>query len=781
MTSVYHCGDEGRRAAVRDSANLNGIGFLEVSTDQRKLSVYFLKTPAPAGIGATNVVIEGGVRITSVRAELVEYKGDILEVTVKTPGDFSIYTLRLQGVAGLDPRLSAVQFSFKVDCPSDFDCKSAVQCSPRQSSEPDIDYLAKDYASFWRLMLDRLSTIMPDWRERNPADLGIALVELMAYIGDQLSYFQDAVATEAYLGTARKRISVRRHARLVDYLMHDGCNARAWIQFEVEDNIILPAGMRVLTRKASQPVVVPPAEATSALAEGPVVFETMHEINLDPAHNELKFYTWSDRECCLPAGATEATLERPLSDLNVGDVLIFEEVRGPKTGEPADADPAHRHAVRLTKAEPFTDPLNGQAVVEIAWRREEALPFPFCLSARTDAEHGSQFINHVSIARGNVVLADHGQWLRDARDNIIEEPIDAAPFRPVLQRGPLTHAAPLPDHFRALPAADLLKYDSRDARPSVFLKIPATGEIWRPQRDLLASDKFKPELVVEMEEDGRAHLRFGDDVHGKRPAAGTKFTASYRIGNGATGNVGAEALGRVITSMSGITKVRNPLPAGGGREPEALEEVRQFAPQAFRVQQRAVTADDYAKVAERHPEVQRAAATFWWTGSWHTVFVSIDRRGGLPVDVDFERRIRAHLSFYRMAGHDLEVDGPQFVPLDIAMTICIKPGYFRNEVKKALLERFSNHMLSDGSRGFFHPDNLTFGQPVYLSRIYAAANAIDGVESAEMTRFQRLGKSPSQELENGVLPIGHVEIARLDNDLNFQENGRIEFNLFGGK
>ncbi len=57
------------------------------------------------------------------------------------------------------------------------------------------------------LMLDRLAEMLPDWNERNPADLGIALVELMAYAADHLSYYQDAVATEAYLGTARKRVS----------------------------------------------------------------------------------------------------------------------------------------------------------------------------------------------------------------------------------------------------------------------------------------------------------------------------------------------------------------------------------------------------------------------------------------------------------------------------------------------------------------------------------------------------------------------------------------------
>ena len=55
------------------------------------------------------------------------------------------------------------------------------------------------------------------------------LVEALAYSADQLSYQQDAVATEAYLRTARKRISVRRHARLMDYFISEGCNARTWV------------------------------------------------------------------------------------------------------------------------------------------------------------------------------------------------------------------------------------------------------------------------------------------------------------------------------------------------------------------------------------------------------------------------------------------------------------------------------------------------------------------------------------------------------------------------
>ena len=66
----------------------------------------------------------------------------------------------------------------------------------------------------------------------------------------------------------------------------------------------------------------------------------------------------------------------------------------------------------------------------------------------------------------------------------------------------------------------------------------------------------------------------------------------------------------------------------GGTDFEDVEAARRDAPQAFRTQERAVTAADYAAAAERRADVQRAAATFRWTGSWHTVFVTADRVGG---------------------------------------------------------------------------------------------------------------------------------------------------------
>jgi hypothetical protein len=878
----YICQAGERRDAVRAARGpdgappLNGIDFLEVvSGDQRTLDVHFIH--ALPGSGATvevppgasaltddNIVIEGGPRAIPVEivAPVVLSAPHVLTVTVAAPGDFSPYTLRLATSKadrsspdfflpppGFDPQTSAVTFSFKVECVNDLDCRTDDTCPVEPLPAPDLNYLAKDYASFRQLMLDRMSVQMPRWTERNPADLGVALVELLAYTADHLSYQQDAIATEAYLDTARRRVSVKRHARLVDYHMHDGCNARAWVQLRVDVDVIrplptdetpnipaVPRGTQLLTHVPGLPERVGTASAAAREALGRrsvEVFETMHDVqSLYLDHNDLLFYTWGQEECCLPAGATRATLRENRPNLRPGDVLIFAEARGPLTGETPDADPRRRQAVRLTHVvatdrdgNPLTDPLNGQPITEIAWHVGDALEQPFCLSSRTDEEHGQQLAADVSIALGNVVLTDHGRtidapddlgvvppprlyrvpaarpvlaggvvvsrderrWRETAGDEGQHRPPVPPRYRPALRDASLTFAAPYPfaaDEDVRLPARAALSFGAADAVPritSLTGTLDGDSAVWEARRDLLNSARDAPEFVVEVESDGTARLRFGDDRHGARPRPGTAFSALYRVGNGTRGNVGREAIRHVVSDLVQIVAVGNPLPAGGGGDPESIERARQQAPFAFRYQRRAVTAADYVAVAEGHPGVQRAAATMRWTGSWHTVFLTIDRTGGLPVDPEFEVELRRYLADFRMAGHDLEIDDPRLVPLEIAMQVCVEPDYFRSDVQSALLLVFSSRRRPDGSPGPFHPDSFTFGQTVYLSPLYAAAETVPGVQSVRITTFQRQGQPATSALATGELALGRLEIATLENDPSFPDRGVFRLTVEGGR
>ena len=921
------CQNEKRLESLRRHEQLNGLDYLEVrpnyggTSKEVKLTVYFLGK-ATVALDASNVVIEGGRRIRDIRVKSVyvhQYKhrqlDDFMEVIVDRGGDFSDYTLRIvkgrdeNGVwlphPDFDTRYDRIDFNFKIDCPSDLDCKQQRICPPITKQEPEINYLAKDYATFRQLILDRLALVIPEWKERHIPDLGITLVELLAYVGDYLSYYQDAVATEAYLNTARLRTSVRRHVRLVDYFMHEGCNARTWLHVQTDQDFELePNDVFFITKLEGFKSVLTEEDLRRTKLENYEPFEAMTNkaIRFYSGHSEIKFYTWGDTECCLPRGTSAATLigrwigegpeektqknagekkgiaqqprfATPLLHLQKGAVLVFEEVKGSKTANKADADPTHRHAVRLTDVAHGNDPLDPDLdLTEIVWAEEDALPFPLCLSA-LGPPPDCALVEDISVARGNVVLIDHGRRYEEVVGVVpIKETVEQCAskgvladtaivpqrYRPRLAKTPLTFAEPM---RKGTPASKTLRQEVRQALPEIeLLSIPGAPdgnkplfswaeledplslakrllvdsssaaqalkyklsektvrlfeefkgdsskisdefqqslrkdmeqllEAWRPVRDLLASGDQDRHFVVEMDDDGKAQLRFGDGQCGWLPEAGMSFRAKYRVGNSLRGNVGVNIISHLVTrkhrlNFGNLFEIRNPFAAIGGTSPEPVADVKLFAPYAFRKEiQRAITADDYARIAESEfkDKIQRAAATLRWNGSWYEVLIAIDPLGKGEADKALLDQISERLYRYRRIGHDVVVRSAYRVPLDISMTVCVLSGYQRGHVEEALLDVFSNRVRSSGRLGFFHPDNLSFGEGIYLSKLVTEAQAVPGVESVEIMRFQRLDELANDELENGIVPLGPLEIARLDNDPSFPEHGRLILDMRGGR
>jgi len=535
---IYQCCNLNRKSAIANNpaVALNGIDYLEVaaqgyaaltsppqqpSPPQQTLLVHCLNA-VPSTLTPDNLLIEGGESITDITVTSVTPaavpRQNVLVVQTNKPGDFSTYHLRLvksatqaaespfdvtQVLPGFDPHLADVEFSFKVECGPDFDCAPPPAICPQApSAPPPINYLAKDYGSFRTLILDRLNQLLPVWGGASEADLGIALAEVIAYQGDYLSYQQDAIATEAYIETARSRVSLRRHARLVDYHVHDGCNARTWIQLTIaanpDDAIFLD---RTLTRFYTYAPGMPSSLAVgagneeAALSSGVQVFQPMQDALLYQAHNQLFFYTWGDTECCLPQGALEATLKGSYRNLRPGDVLLFQEIVGPQTGNSADADLRHRCAVRLTQVatqnangRPLVDPLfdqtgnpisnpatqNPTPVTEIQWSQDDALPFPICISSTyLDSNGIQQTLTNVSVALGNVVLADHGLSISGRNLGTVPAPSLFLPPDPAADRCQPTGLVPLPVRFRPpIPDSPITQ-----AVPQPLAGIPVTPSV----------------------------------------------------------------------------------------------------------------------------------------------------------------------------------------------------------------------------------------------------------------------------------------------------------------
>jgi hypothetical protein len=459
--------------------------------------------------------------------------------------------------------------------------------------------------------------------------------------------------------------------------------------------------------------------------------------------------------------------------------------------------------VRLTRVEPNVDALiNDRPLLEIEWAPEDALPFSPCLSARLPAPDCRR-IDNISVARGNVILVDHGRSVHEplgpvlpgdsegecgCDGAVIESTARPLPFNPKLGSAPLTFRQP-PDP--AAPASSAVLQDPHAALPQIVLfETTAQGDDssveWTPLYDLLESGGDDRVFAAEIDDDGFGNLRFGDGELGRQPDAGTIFDAKYRVGDGPAGNVGRETINRLVLRsehLSGTSiQPRNPMPATGGTAPEPISEVKLFAPGAFRkILDRAITADDYAALAGQDPALQRAAAELEWTGSWYEAHVAVDPLHTESATPALLAEVDSRLERYRRMGHDVAVVAGEYVPIWLAMEACVLPHNARGQVKAALLDVFSNRRLSDGSLGFFHPDRLTFGAGIYLSQIVAAAMAVEGVETVKVLRFQRLHAPADHEIENGVLPLRATEIAQLDNDPNFPENGKLQLILRGGR
>jgi hypothetical protein len=505
---------------------------------------------------------------------------------------------------------------------------------------------------------------------------------------------------------------------------------------------------------------------------------------------------------------------RRLHQLQSGQFLAFEEVRNPRTGNPADADPTRRHVVRITRVTRAVDTLYDMPVLEIEWDAVDALPFAFCLSATSDAPN-CQYYDDISVARGNLVLADHGRTLgRIVLDEHAPEDLGKVPmletrlpcgdgpcpkevanvpgrYRPQLRRAPLTFSQPL---NTGAPASAMIEQDPRLALPQIALQGDSLGrtgpQSWQPRPDLLSSGPGDRHYVVEMDDDGRAHLRFGDGDSGQAPQADTHFEATYRIGNGPAGNVGAEAISHIVLSdfwLSGVDlAVRNPLPTRGGTAPEPTVEVKLIAPSAFRNELlRAITPADYVTIVTRDfpAHVQGCVAQLQWNGSWYEVIVAVDPRGRADVAPALLDAIAAHLERFRRIGHDLRVVGVRQVPIELTVHVCVSDGYLRGHVVRAVQAELSNRVLPDRHLGFFHPDALKIGESVLLSKIVALVQSIEGVDNAVVERLHRFGDAPqdSNAIETGELTIGPFEVARLDNDPRAPERGVLTIVPEGGR
>lgn len=137
-----------------------------------------------------------------------------------------------------------------------------------------IDYTSRDFTGYRESLLAYAEQILPEWTSRSPADFGVVMVELFAYLGDIISFYQDRIQDESFLMTATQRSSVVAIAQQLGYQPQPAIPATGQVAFSPAPGLTspttLPAGTQVIT------------EYIPAL-DRPIVYETTSDLTI-PAY-----------------------------------------------------------------------------------------------------------------------------------------------------------------------------------------------------------------------------------------------------------------------------------------------------------------------------------------------------------------------------------------------------------------------------------------------------------------------------------------------------------------
>ena len=766
-----------------DGTPWQGIRYLSIELDEGAefpavLRVHLNRPPGE--LAPDDVVVGGGRRLPppahEVTIDASQADDPAAVIRFRGFGDHSPYAVTLVDGGGtpLHPFFASAQFRFTIDCEVG-DCREQAAEARRPPVQPPaVDLLTKDFNGFVRLLADWVKVSNPHVADLSPASFERLVLDLLAWAGDMLSYHQDRVANEAFIGTARERFSLRQHALLLGSRVDDGRAPATVLAFDVASSGFVPAGLQVRMRTTADEV--------------PVTFTVARRTRVR-AHNNTgalriaAFPGATDAE--LPAGATSLLLWGHGPELAAGDRLAivqgsFAQVltlaaaprRNTAAGWVEDPaltfDPLAEPPAEVTELR-FAEPL-ARAVRP--WSAE-----PLELHANLADAHYGEPRRAVAGPGADARFGEVALRL-DGRASIVERRRGGGhllralrvPERPVVHDG-----------------------DGRGgSRPALELLV--SDEPWTRVEHLHGSRSYDLHYTAEADDDGSVWLRFGDGEHGRevplqtpdRPAV--KLELRYRIGDPVAGNVGIGTLVEIVRPQTGTdeqvaldalgrVRVTNVVPATGGREPHTLARTQEELPTALRhgPLQRAVALEDYAAAAMQVPGAGRATARATG-GLFNTVMVLVDPEGAEDLGEDLRRRVDEHLDALRMTGREHVVRAAEYVPLEVELVLCAQAGFARHLVRDRVLGA-----LRPGTRerpGWFHPDRLSFGDAVRLGGLLAFVQGLAGVRSAKATAFRPLGDRTAPPVLD-VIALGRTKVARLDADPDFPEHGTLEVRVVG--
>jgi hypothetical protein len=279
----------------------------------------------------------------------------------------------------------------------------------------------------------------------------------------------------------------------------------------------------------------------------------------------------------------------------------------------------------------------------------------------------------------------------------------------------------------------------------VVVNEPGGPTQWRAVETLAASTPVDRDVATQRSADDTTFLLFGDGTNGMIPPRNAAIEATFTVGGTPIGNIAAGV--EFTSAIPEIKEVKNPNAAAGGTSAESIDRARRFAPRLFRAQDRAVTADDYRDLLLQVPGVGKAEAV---VAGWNEMVLYVAPAGTVTEPSDLLKRdVLAYLEPRRIATTTLKVVGPRAADIYLRATINAQPYFYAVDVGRAAEAAIASYLDFDA---------VSFGQPIYLSKIYDLVQSLPQVASLNVTEFSR---APDRTIApDGVIALEPYELPR---------------------
>ncbi len=264
------------------------------------------------------------------------------------------------------------------------------------------------------------------------------------------------------------------------------------------------------------------------------------------------------------------------------------------------------------------------------------------------------------------------------------------------------------------------------AGASSELTVYVNGVVWQQVPSLYDRGPEEKVYTVRLDNDGKAHLHFGDGQMGARlPTGQENVKATYRSGIGLAGQVGANSLTLLKKRPFGVRSVTNPLAASGAEDPETLDDARHNAPLTALTLERIVSWRDFEDFASAYAGIGKAQATAVWNGEQEILHLTIAASNGDPIAAGSTlwNNLRDAIQQARDPRRPVQLASFEKLTFDLTARVKLATGYVWETVQAALTTA-----LSDA----FTFERRAFGQAVTEAEIIARLHTVEGVEAVDV-------------------------------------------------